>query len=222
MPAKNISTLPTKALDTTNIKGKDQVIDAEGKVIANGVAREVRTDTSSFVNKTSYLENCETSAWGRALANFGIGIDNSVASANEVINAIAQRESAPQQPAQPAPWNQPAAQPTQQTPPWQTQQHPQQAAPVAQAQQQPQQAAPAPQAAAPIATAPQPPQASDDRVAIWLNEVQNIQDANQLTEWITSTNQAISADPASVQKFQKEVVPFAQQHYRKLTGQLTS
>jgi hypothetical protein len=43
---------------------------------------------SSYINKTSYVENCETSAWGRALANFAIGVDASVASADEVANAI--------------------------------------------------------------------------------------------------------------------------------------
>lgn len=62
--------------------------DDKDRVVATGVAREVRTDTSSFVNKTSYVENCETSAWGRALANFGIGIDENVASADEVVQAI--------------------------------------------------------------------------------------------------------------------------------------
>lgn len=60
----------------------------KGVLVATGVAREVRTDANSFVNKTSYVENCETSAWGRALANFGIGIDETVASADEVVNAI--------------------------------------------------------------------------------------------------------------------------------------
>lgn len=43
---------------------------------------------SSFVNKTSYIENCETSAIGRALAMVGIGIDVSIASYEEVNNAI--------------------------------------------------------------------------------------------------------------------------------------
>ena len=38
-----------------------------------------------FINKSSYVENCETSAWGRALANFGIGVDSSIASAEEVM-----------------------------------------------------------------------------------------------------------------------------------------
>jgi len=41
---------------------------------------------------SSYIENCETSAWGRALANFGIGIDTAVASADEVGNAIKQQQ----------------------------------------------------------------------------------------------------------------------------------
>ena len=47
------------------------------------------------INKTSFVDVCETSAWGRALANFGIGIDASVASAQEVVTAISQ-SSTPQ------------------------------------------------------------------------------------------------------------------------------
>ena len=65
----------------------------EGKVIATGMAEEEKGST--FINKTSYVENCETSAWGRALANFGIGLETSVASADEVQNAIAQQEEKP-------------------------------------------------------------------------------------------------------------------------------
>jgi len=59
---------------------------SEGVIVANGLAYE--NADSSFINKTSYIENCETSAWGRALGNFGIGVDVSVASADEVVNAI--------------------------------------------------------------------------------------------------------------------------------------
>lgn len=51
-----------------------------------GHAREV--ETSSYINKTSYIENCETSAVGRALGILGIGIDADIASAEEVSNAI--------------------------------------------------------------------------------------------------------------------------------------
>ena len=42
---------------------------------------------SSQINKTSALENCETSAIGRALGCMGIGVEESFASADEVKNA---------------------------------------------------------------------------------------------------------------------------------------
>lgn len=48
-------------------------------------------DNTGFVNKTSALENCETSAVGRALANMGIGADFAVASKEEVQNAKAKQ-----------------------------------------------------------------------------------------------------------------------------------
>ena len=65
---------------------KATILDEQGKEIATGIAYE--KEGSSFINKTSFVENCETSAWGRALANLGIGIDTSVASSDEVANAI--------------------------------------------------------------------------------------------------------------------------------------
>ena len=49
-----------------------------------GHAQEWKDDPKSPVNKTSYVENCETSAWGRALAAMGIGVVDSIASADEV------------------------------------------------------------------------------------------------------------------------------------------
>ena len=61
--------------------------DPTGKIIATGTAFERANAEGSLVNKTSHVENCETSAWGRALGNLGIGIDASIASAEEVINA---------------------------------------------------------------------------------------------------------------------------------------
>jgi hypothetical protein len=64
--------------------------DKEGFVIATGIAEEIKSN--SGINKTSYVENCETSAWGRALGNFGIGIDTSIASANEVASAVANQD----------------------------------------------------------------------------------------------------------------------------------
>lgn len=60
------------------------------KLLGTGTAYE--QEGSTFINKTSYIENCETSAVGRALGMCGFGIDTSVASAEEVQNAIANQE----------------------------------------------------------------------------------------------------------------------------------
>ena len=54
--------------------------------LGTGYAQE--KENSSFINKTSYIENCETSAVGRALGMAGFGINTSIASAEEVLNAI--------------------------------------------------------------------------------------------------------------------------------------
>ncbi len=69
---------------------KATVLNGNGKVLGTGLAYE--KETSSFINKTSYIENCETSAVGRALGFCGIGVDTSIASAEEVMNAIKQEE----------------------------------------------------------------------------------------------------------------------------------
>ena len=65
------------------------VTNADGKELGTGTAYEV--EGSSFINGTSYIENCETSAVGRALGMAGYGIDTSVCSAEEVGNAITQQ-----------------------------------------------------------------------------------------------------------------------------------
>lgn len=62
----------------------------EKRILGTGTAYE--KESSTFINKTSYVENCETSAVGRALGMAGIGIDTSVASAEEVTNAINNQE----------------------------------------------------------------------------------------------------------------------------------
>lgn len=70
---------------------KATVTDGEGRLLGTGLAYE--KEGSTFINKTSYIENCETSAVGRALGMLGIGIDVSVASYEEVSNAILQQET---------------------------------------------------------------------------------------------------------------------------------
>ena len=70
---------------------KASIMNEKGEVLATGHAFE--REGSTFINKTSHIENCETSAWGRALGNFGIGIDAAVASYEEVANAVIQQKT---------------------------------------------------------------------------------------------------------------------------------
>ena len=79
------------SLDENSVVMVARVFSPEGHVVANGYAQEDRN--ASNINKTSYVENCETSAVGRALGMFGIGIDASMASADEVANAIERQEA---------------------------------------------------------------------------------------------------------------------------------
>lgn len=69
---------------------------ASGVILGTGHAYE--KEGSTFINKTSYIENAETSAVGRALGMVGIGIDTSVASYEEVANAM-ENQSKPPKPA---------------------------------------------------------------------------------------------------------------------------
>lgn len=84
---------PNASINTEIVSMEDGIVtmkatvsDEDGKVLGTGFAQE--KETSSYINKTSYIENCETSAVGRALGFAGIGIDGSMASAEEVANAI--------------------------------------------------------------------------------------------------------------------------------------
>lgn len=61
------------------------------RILATGHAYE---EKKGMVNSTSYVENCETSAVGRCLGILGIGSADSVASVEEVQNAIARQEAA--------------------------------------------------------------------------------------------------------------------------------
>ncbi len=84
---------PCGCITTEIVKLEDGVVtmqatiyNEDGKPLATGLAQE--KEQSSFINKTSYIENAETSAVGRALGFLGIGVDGSMASADEVANAI--------------------------------------------------------------------------------------------------------------------------------------
>lgn len=87
---------PEGLIETEMISNENGVCVFRAKVygttlLATGTAYE--KENSSFINKTSYIENCETSAIGRALGIAGFGIDTSIASAEEVQNAINNQET---------------------------------------------------------------------------------------------------------------------------------
>ena len=74
---------------------KATACDENGQILGTGHAYE--KEGNGFINKTSYIENCETSAWGRALAACGIIGGNedaagSIASMEEVMNAKKQQK----------------------------------------------------------------------------------------------------------------------------------
>ena len=80
--------------DATRVVMKATITDLDGRVIGSGYAEEIRSQGP--VNRTSAIENCETSAVGRALASLGLS-GGEYASANELdgverkTNAMAQQ-----------------------------------------------------------------------------------------------------------------------------------
>lgn len=82
---------PDGVIETELVKYEDAniimkaTIKVNGEVRATGFGKEV--EGSSTINRSSALENCETSAVGRALGFLGIGIDTSIASAEETETA---------------------------------------------------------------------------------------------------------------------------------------
>lgn len=83
-----MGTIRTKILSMTDgVVTMQAEVCVGDQVLATGHAQE--KENSTYINKTSYIENCETSAVGRALGMLGIGIDTSVASYEEVATAIA-------------------------------------------------------------------------------------------------------------------------------------
>ena len=69
---------------------KVEIKDEDGYTLSIAHARE--KINSNLINQTNALENCETSAVGRALGMCGFGVDSSLSSAEEVQNAIDKQE----------------------------------------------------------------------------------------------------------------------------------
>ena len=83
---------PEGTIETEMISNMDGVCVFKAVVknidIVLGTGHAYEKESSSYINKTSYIENCETSAVGRALGMCGFGIDTSIASYEEVANAV--------------------------------------------------------------------------------------------------------------------------------------
>ena len=86
-PEYTVSTELVEANDTLVVM-KASISNEKGRLLATGFAEEVRA--ASKINRTSALENAETSAIGRALAALGLA-GTEYASADEVANAIKQQ-----------------------------------------------------------------------------------------------------------------------------------
>lgn len=76
--------------DGQRVVVKAKIMNMDGAVIGAGMAEEIRGQGN--VNKTSALENCETSAIGRALASLGLA-GGEYASANEM-DGVGRKEEA--------------------------------------------------------------------------------------------------------------------------------
>ena len=97
--------------DGTRVVVKATVVNAAGFIIGSGFAEEIRGQGN--VNKTSALENGETSAIGRALASLGLH-GGAYASINE-LDGVNRKQQAMAQPVQQT-VQQPVQQPVQPTP----------------------------------------------------------------------------------------------------------
>lgn len=84
---------PQGCIETELVEIRDSMVIFKAVVIPDvaepnryfsGYSQASFNDQSSFVNKTSALENAETSAVGRALAFMGIGVIDSIASVDEI------------------------------------------------------------------------------------------------------------------------------------------
>jgi hypothetical protein len=92
--------MPGPSIDTKIVYAEGGVYIVKATVIPDvtqpdcfftGHAKE--DESKGQINGTSALENCETSAIGRALGNAGYGSAESIASANEVMNAMHQQNT---------------------------------------------------------------------------------------------------------------------------------
>ena len=89
-------------IDDEHVLIQAKVFDENGHQLSSGTAKEDRKPAEELsdnekkrlkINLNSYVENCETSAVGRALANLGIGSKENIASAEELAQALLRQQT---------------------------------------------------------------------------------------------------------------------------------
>ena len=80
--------------NNTTVLAITQMIDPKGSIVATGTAEEMRN--TSYINKTSAVENAETSAIGRCLFAAGFG-GGEFCSADELLTALKRQEQIKEQ-----------------------------------------------------------------------------------------------------------------------------
>ena len=92
--------IPNGTIDTTicdideeQVVIQAKIYDEKDHLLASGTAEERKS--ASKINDTSYVENCETSAVGRALGMLGIGSEDNMASADEMTAALINQVEVP-------------------------------------------------------------------------------------------------------------------------------
>ena len=81
-------------LDEEHVMIQAKIYDEKDHLLASGTAEERKA--ASTINQTSYVENCETSAVGRALGMLGIGSEENMASAQEMVTALLNQVELPE------------------------------------------------------------------------------------------------------------------------------
>ena len=95
---KQVSDCEILMKSTLTIKNGDETHVFEGYAQEKELPFNPKKKGGQSVNATSFIENCETSARGRALGAAGFGVDQASASADEVRHAQAQEEAMQGQP----------------------------------------------------------------------------------------------------------------------------
>lgn len=93
-PDGSITTTMLSDVDGKAVFKAVVAVETESGTVILGTGHAFEIQSKGYINQTSYIENAETSAVGRALSMAGFGSDKSVASLEEVAHAMTQQKGA--------------------------------------------------------------------------------------------------------------------------------